>query len=171
MSSAATRGWASPARALASASPLEKVPAPQQCGAEWCRVPSQATGCENNAITSRSPIPKHWFFSVSISRLLNFAFNEGDTGKRCPRLRLSARCCWPTGCTWPRHKACGVSCRAYIHCLLLSERDKPQCEHKALNISVVGMRCLCQNPEFLIAGFESRICLNNAIKLYFKPAF
>lgn len=48
---------------------------------------------------------------------------------------------------------------------------RPQCEHKTGTISVVGLWCLCQNPEFLIASFESRVSFNKAIKLCLKSAF
>lgn len=61
--------------------------------------------------------------------------------------------------------------RSWRPVFIPQQADKPQREHKALNISAVGMWRLCQNPKFLIAGFESHICLNNTIKLCFKPAF
>jgi len=112
--------------------------------------------------------PEALLLSVSVSRWLDFLLGEGHVEKRCP---LGARCWWPASCSRPRRKASGVSCRADVQRGLLSERDKPRCEHKALNISVVGMWRLYQNPELLIASFESRICLNNTIKLCFKPAF
>lgn len=111
------------------------------------------------------------FFSVSISRLFNFVFTEGIPGKKMSPPAAGARCRCPTSCAWPCCKASGVCSKADIPWFLLSKQGKPQCEHKALNISVVGTRRLCQNPEFLIAGFASHLSLNNAIKLCFKAAF
>lgn len=89
-----------------------------------------------------------------ISELFNFGFSEEDTEKLSMALSQG---------TWG-------DLQSFIPEFAPHQVRQTQCQHWALNISAVGMWCLGQNPESLIASFESRLCLNKTIKLYFKAA-